>query len=383
MKLRMTMSEKHELNAHHMQNPSATYTELATWAALKFALRQATLSYRSDKTNRKNDRIVTLPDIEVRILEWVLRCEDLCVYITGELIRKHASVLCDQIDVSSARFIFFSKGWLYKFQLKYGLTRKVQHGEVGSVSPADVAVGRQAMMAVTRGYDDKNTYNLNETVFFYCMAPHHSITRNRQPRTKKSKKRIIALTTNADRSNVVDPVFIGTAPCSRCFNGMSDTDLGFDYLARKKGWMTGNNFNAYLNELNDRMSAEDRRVLLLVDNAPPHKPDDETLYANVNVKMLLKNTTSHLQQQDAGIIASFKAKVKQRQVQNALDQIGSVMAGRQDTLYEVPLVEAMAWAKEAWRSVAQSTIVNCWKCSGILDTDLSSFSEHVAAMEHE
>ncbi|KAF0717306.1 hypothetical protein AaE_010890 [Aphanomyces astaci] len=292
----MTLSEKHELYAHHMQNPSATYTELATWAALKFALvsppskptigraikRHATLSYRSDNTDRKNDRVVALPDIEERILEWILRCEDLGVCIMGELIQKQASVLCDQMDVSPARHISFSKVWLYKFQLKYGLTSKVQYGEAGSVSSADVADGRQAMMAVTRGYDAKNTYNMDEIAFFYCMTPHRSITRNRQPGTKKSKKRITtALTTNADGSDLVDPLFIGAAARPCCFNGMSRTDLGFDYLASKKGWMTGNIFNAYLKGLNDRMAAEDRRVLILVDNAHPHKTDGETLYTSV------------------------------------------------------------------------------------------------------
>ncbi|RQM27889.1 hypothetical protein B5M09_010669 [Aphanomyces astaci] len=177
---------------------------------------------------------------------------------------------------------------------------------------------------------------MDETSFFYCMVPHRSITRHRQPGTKKSKKRItIALTTNADGSDVVDPLFIGTAARPRCFNGLLGEALGFDYMASKKGWMTGNLFNTYLLALNERMVAEDRKVLLLVDNAPPHKPDDESLYTNVKVKMLPKNMTSHLQPQNAGIMASFKAKVKQRQLQNALEQIDALMDGRQDRLYEV------------------------------------------------
>ncbi|RQM20122.1 hypothetical protein B5M09_010854 [Aphanomyces astaci] len=74
------------------------------------------------------------------------------------------------------------------------------------------------------------------------------------------------------------------------------------------------------------MLAEDRKVLLLVDNALPHRPDEESLLTNFKVKILPKNTTAHLQPQDAGIIASFKAKVKQRQLQNALQQIDSVIS---------------------------------------------------------
>ncbi|RHY48324.1 hypothetical protein DYB38_014371 [Aphanomyces astaci] len=211
----------------------------------------------------KTDRIVALSAVEQRLLEWVLRCEDLGVCITGELIRKQAGVLCDELGFASARRISFSKGWLHKFQKKYSLNSKVQHGEAGSVTPAQVEDGRQAMQKVTRGFEVANTYNMDETSFFYCMAPHRSITRHRQPGTKKSKKRItIALTTNADGSDVVDPLFIGSAARPRCFNGLSGEALGFGYKASKKGWMTGNLFNTYLLALKERMVAEDRKVAL-------------------------------------------------------------------------------------------------------------------------
>ncbi|KAF0699565.1 hypothetical protein As57867_009832, partial [Aphanomyces stellatus] len=167
-----------------------------------------------------------------------------------------------------------------------------------------------------------------------------------------------------------DPLFIGSAVRPRCFRGASGRELGFDYHASKKAWMTGRIFNTYLQSLNQRVVDDERKILMLVDNAPCHKLDEGTELTNVKLKMLPKNTTAHLQPQDAGIIAAFKAKVKQRQLQNALDQIDSVMSGRQDKLYEVPLVEAMEWAREAWRSVAQSTVANCWRRTGVLGTDV-------------
>ncbi|KAF0766932.1 hypothetical protein AaE_002883 [Aphanomyces astaci] len=105
--------------------------------------------------------------------------------------------------------------------------------------------------------------------------------------------------------------------------------------------------------------------------------DERTVLTNIKIKMLPPNTTTHLQPQDAGIIASFKAKLKQRQLQNALDQISMVMEGRQSGLYEVPLVEAMSWAKEAWRSVSPATISNCWGRTGILDSELSVLSNRL------
>ncbi|ETV69651.1 hypothetical protein H257_14674 [Aphanomyces astaci] len=69
--------QKSTLLEHHESNP--------TLRGLRLANGRSRLSSCPNyyKTNRKNDRIVTLPDIEERILEWVLRCEDLGVCITG------------------------------------------------------------------------------------------------------------------------------------------------------------------------------------------------------------------------------------------------------------------------------------------------------------
>ncbi|ETV78112.1 hypothetical protein H257_08317 [Aphanomyces astaci] len=146
--------------------------------------------------------------------------------------------------------------------------------------------------------------------------------------------------------------------------------------------MNGNIVNTYLNALDAKVAAQDRQILMLVDNAPPHILHTEIVLRNIRVRMLPKKTTAYLQPQDAGIIASFKSKVKQRQLENALDQIDALMAGRQGryVLYEVPLVVAMGWAKEAWRSVSQSTVTNCWVRTGILDGDLSVLSERMSEL---
>ncbi|RHY67257.1 hypothetical protein DYB30_009065 [Aphanomyces astaci] len=308
------------------------------------------MSQRADLKSRSKDRDVCMPELETKILSWVLRCEELGVCVTGELIRKQAKAYYDEYQLVTNWPLKFSKGWLYKFQLKHGLSSKRQHGEAGSTPREAVRQGREQVLETTRGYKASDV--------------------TRVPGLKKSKKRItLALTTNANGTDMVEPLFIGSAVQPRCFGGRSAADLGFDYTSSKKAWMNGDIFDTYLRKLDSRMEAASRNILLLVDNASPHKAKEDTLLTNVSLKMLPPNTTAYLQPQDAGIIASFKAKVKQRQLQNALEQIDSVMAGRQDRLYEVPLVEAMAWAKDAWHAVSSTTIANCWSRTGILHTD--------------
>ncbi|RHY26383.1 hypothetical protein DYB32_007666 [Aphanomyces invadans] len=206
-----------------MEHPTYTYSQLAARGADKFNLastptkgtignvlqRNATLSLRADNKTQSINRPVELPAVEESLLQWVLRCEELGVCLNGELTRKQALANCDQLNIPTSKRPAFAKGWLYKFQVKHGLTSKLQHGEATSVSPVLVTEGREEMKAVTSGYSADNTYNMDETAYFYCLSPHRSITRHRQPGTKKSMKRIsVALTTNAAGSDVVNPLFI-------------------------------------------------------------------------------------------------------------------------------------------------------------------------------
>ncbi|RHY98361.1 hypothetical protein DYB37_012621 [Aphanomyces astaci] len=261
MKKKMSLVDKHALYLEHLNNPTTSYSNLAIWAAHEFNLattpskstigntlkHHATQCDRADSKDRTNNRRSSLPDVEEALVAWVLRCEELGVCLTGELIRKQALAFCATMEVPADQRHSFSKGWLYKFQRKHGLTSKLQHGEAGSTPPETVEAGRAEMQTITTGYEPADIYNMDETSFFYCLSPHRSITRNRVP-------------------------------------------------------------------------------------------------------------------------------VKQRQLQNALDQIDAVMSGRQDRLYEVPLVEAMGWAQDAWRSIEQSTVRNCWRRTGILTSDSESSS---------
>ncbi|RHY23219.1 hypothetical protein DYB32_009272 [Aphanomyces invadans] len=92
----------------------------------------------------------------------------------------------------------------------------------------------------------------------------------RVPGTKKSKKRItIVVTTNDAGIDRINALFIGSAANPRCFSGQSAEELGFIYKSSKKGRMNANIFNSYLESIDTMMVDQDRKVLILVDDAPP------------------------------------------------------------------------------------------------------------------
>ena len=76
--------------------------------------------------------------------------------------------------------------------------------------------------------------------------------------------------------------------------------------------MTSEIMDSLLTEINQKMAAAKRNILLFMDNAPCHPENFVVSYSNMNVVFLPKNTTSRLQPLDAGIIRNFKFKYRKR-----------------------------------------------------------------------
>src|SRR4051794_31015611 len=91
------------------------------------------------------------------------------------------------------------------------------------------------------------------------------------------------------------------------------------YRSNKKAWMTRMLFQEWLVDLNTRFRIQNRKVLLLLDNAPSHNWDRTLSLDNVHVEFLPPNLTSHIQPMDAGIIANFKAKYRVLYLRGLLD----------------------------------------------------------------
>ena len=67
-------------------------------------------------------------------------------------------------------------------------------------------------------------------------------------------------------------LIIGKAMKPRCFAGLSMSKLPVDYRSNAKAWITAQLFEDWLRKFDHKMSNEQRKVLLFIDNAPSH-PD--------------------------------------------------------------------------------------------------------------
>ena len=118
------------------------------------------------------------------------------------------------------------------------------------------------------------------------------------------------------------------------------------------------------------MKKQNWNILLLLDNAPTHSISESTNLINVRA-YFLPNTTTFLQQCDAGITSSFNVNYKKLFLQKKINDYEEEKNGQE---YEkISIKHAIKFTAKAWKKVTSQTIINCWKKTGILpDYDINS-----------
>lgn len=104
-------------------------------------------------------------------------------------------------------------------------------------------------------------------------------------------------------------MIIGKNRKLRWFMKKSGRELGFDFWANKKVWMTMDLFFPWFERFDGEIKRKDCSVLFLLDNFSGHgRPDCLPGLSATHVEFLPLKTTFNLQPIDAGINASFKRR---------------------------------------------------------------------------
>ena len=199
------------------------------------------------------------------------------------------------------------------------------------------------------------------------MPPVKTIASKPEAGLKKNKTRItILFACNSTGTEKLDLFFIGNALQPRAFKKSTAAQLGIQYTANKKAWMTSSLFSSWLQRLDAYVGqTPGRHILLLLDNCSAHgmlqKPLTEL--HNITLHFLPPNTTSRVQPLDAGIIAAFKKLYRARQYSQAL--LEAEMGGTD--IYKIDLLTAIRISQQIWEGISTDTIKNCWKHTGLVD----------------
>ena len=123
-------------------------------------------------------------------------------------------------------------------------------------------------------------------------------------------------------------------------------------------------------KLNRRLSRKNRRILLVMDNAPCHPESLKDSFSNIKIVFLPKNTTSKTQPLDAGIIANWKVNYKKRLLRYVCGQVdGSRSAS--EIVQSDNLLMWIEWGRQAWDEVSADTIQRCFKKTGLFPEEVN------------
>jgi len=125
--------------------------------------------------------------------------------------------------------------------------------------------------------------------------------------------------------------------------------------------MNSSLFLDFVTKLNADMRRQERKILLLLDNASSHPSDVEL--SNVTLSFLPPITTSHLQPLESGIIKCFKSHYRKLQLQHIMQMIDD------ETQPDLNLKQAVYFVKAAWQNVTPAVIQNCWVHAGLIKKD--------------
>jgi hypothetical protein len=103
------------------------------------------------------------------------------------------------------------------------------------------------------------------------MAPSQTLSTKPVPGRKKDKTRItVLLGANATGTDKLKPWVIGNSKRPRPLSRVNLEHLPVYYRGNPKAWMNSLVFEEVLREMDSHFRMQDKKILLLVDNAPSH-----------------------------------------------------------------------------------------------------------------
>ncbi|RAW28578.1 hypothetical protein PC110_g15044, partial [Phytophthora cactorum] len=228
----LTLQQKKKICEWSAAHPHLTQRELALKAQRELALlkqptqgaicnilkRKETFMRATDaQLQRRRTATLAHAAVDDALANWVHQCQAWRISLSGDLLKAKTRRIEELLDTPNDLCLRFSNGWLQAFQARHGFKSLKMH------------------------------------------APDKTIASRQIQGSKKSKVRVtVALTCNADGSDMREPFIIGHAMKPRCFEKKSGADLGFYYRSNNKALMASVIFREWLHELDVDMEQQRR-----------------------------------------------------------------------------------------------------------------------------
>ncbi|CAI6000747.1 unnamed protein product [Closterium sp. NIES-64] len=322
------------------------------------------------------------PELEQAMARWIANAGPAGVPLTLQTIRDHVATMARNMGIPPT--FRCSIGWVRRALRRQGVRCRAAQGEAASADMAAVRHAREKLpqLLTHLGVTPRDTFNIDETALWLSVLPRRTYSNGRIPGRKLSKERLtVAFLVNADGSHVFRPVVISKAKRPHDFRPDYDPESLCYWRHNAKGWMTS--------PLNAAMYAENRKILVLLDNASSHMLRSQlawsenvcgmrtTCMSNVRLVFLPPNTTAFTQPLDQGIIATVRARYRQHWLRAFTALWNGEGATTAVARFRPNLRDVLAWLSDAWMSVGERTIQRCWWRTGCLPLSWSLELSHV------
>ncbi|XP_010811977.2 tigger transposable element-derived protein 4 isoform X1 [Bos taurus] len=304
---------------------------------------------------RKRLRTAFYTDLEEALMRWYRIAQCLNVPVNGPMLRLKANDFAQKLGHNDFKC---SNGWLDRFKSRYGLVFRAQPVEATGVSADPSAVWHQNILPYyLNDYHPKNVFNVKETGLLYRMLPTNTFAFKGETCSigKLCKDRItLVVGTNMDGSEKLPLLLIGKNRNPRCFKGIQS--LPVCYEANKMAWMTAEVFEQWMQKLDERFQAQQRRVVIFVESSPAH-PEVKNL-KSIELAFFPSCLSSKFIAMKQGVIRSLKIKYRHCLIKKFLS---SVEGSKEFTF---SLLDAVDTLHLCWRAVTPETIVKSYEEAG-------------------
>ncbi|XP_065832947.1 tigger transposable element-derived protein 6-like [Oscarella lobularis] len=322
---------------------------------------------------RKRIRESRFADVNETLYEWFCLAVSKRLFPDGPILREKAKEIAEAMGVQNFKA---SNGWFEKWKTRHNIKKVTVSGESGDVSGATVESWKERLPNILEGYSPENVWNIDESGVFWRTLPVKGFARKAKEAKggKQAKERLtVAFIVNASGGSESKPIVIWKYENPRCFKRLDKSSLDVNYFSQKKAWMTGKILNSVLSDINAKLRASNRFVLLLMDNAGCHPADLAEKFSNIKVVFLPANTTSVLQPLDLGIIKNFKDHYRSLLLKYVIAKIDEATCAS-EIAKSLTILYAIRWVAAAWKRVSPETIKKCFRKAGVTNVDFEIVS---------
>ncbi|XP_015339967.1 tigger transposable element-derived protein 4 [Marmota marmota marmota] len=304
---------------------------------------------------RKRLRTAFYTDLEEALMRWYRIAQCLNVPVNGPMLRLKANDFAQKLGHNDFKC---SNGWLDRFKSRYGLVFRAQPAEASGVSVDPSTVWYQNILPYyLNDYHPKNVFNIKETGLLYRMLPTNTFAFKGETCSvgKLCKDRItLVVGANMDGSEKLPLLVIGKNKNPHCFKGIKS--LPVHYEANRMAWMTSDIFEQWMQKLDEKFQAQQRRVVIFVDSSPAH-PEVKNL-KSIELAFFPSCLSSKFVAMKQGVIKSLKIKYRHCLIKKFLS---SVEDSREFTF---SLLDAVDTLHLCWSTVTSETIIKSYEEAG-------------------